>query len=254
VPFITSGFWSKDDIIAGLLTASERRGGVASALYIVLFILALVTAGLTAFYTFRAYFLTFEGEEKVPHEAGHHAHESPPVMWVPLAILAVGAILIGFINAEPFTSGLSTFLERGTPQLERAVFPEISWGVRGPLWLGSLAFAAAGIGGAWWVYVRQPGLASRLSRDVPVAYQASLNKFYVDEVYDLFIVRPLAWFAGLCRGFDLQVVDQIVDLVAQVPRWLGILFGFAQNGLVQFYALAMLLGLTVFLLALGWSY
>ena len=254
VPWITSGFWSKDDILAGLLTASERQGGVASALYVVLFILALVTAGLTAFYTFRAYFLTFWGEEKVPHEAGHHAHESPPVMWVPLATLAVGAILVGFINAEPFTSALSDFLERGTPQLALAVFPEITWAARGPLWLGSLAFAAAGIGGAWWVYVRQPGLAARISHDVPAAYQFSLNKFYVDELYDLFIVRPLSGLARLCRGFDFQVIDQLVDLVAQVPRWLGVLFGFAQNGLVQFYALAMLLGLTVFLLALGWSY
>jgi NADH-quinone oxidoreductase subunit L len=254
VPFITSGFWSKDDIIAGLLTASERRGGVASALYVVLFILALVTAGLTAFYTFRAYFLTFEGEEKVPHEAGHHAHESPPVMWVPLVILAAGALLVGFVNAEPFTAGLSHFLEHGTPQLARAVFPEIAWGTRLLLWLGSLVFAVAGIGGAWWVYVRQPGLAAQVTRDLPVAYQFSLNKFYVDEVYDLFIVRPLGWLADLCRGFDLQVVDNIVDLVAQVPRLLGIVFGFAQNGLVQFYALAMLLGLTVFLLALGWSY
>jgi NADH-quinone oxidoreductase subunit L len=123
-----------------------------------------------------------------------------------------------------------------------------------PFWAGSLAFAAAGIGGAWWVYVRQPGLAGRLARSAPGLYEASYNKFYVDEIYDLVFVRPLVVLAEICRGFDLQVVDNLVDLVAQVPRWLGILFGFAQNGLVQFYALAMLLGLTVFLLALGWSY
>jgi NADH-quinone oxidoreductase subunit L len=257
VPFVTSGFWSKDEILGGLLRASQLRPGVAGGLFVVLFILGLVTAGLTAFYTFRAYFLTFWGEEKVPHEAGHHAHESPPVMWVPLVILAAGALLVGFFNADPFTEGVHRFLER-TPDLAPAFTEELTrpWapGTQAVLWLGSLAFAAAGIGGAWWVYVRQPGLAPRLARSAPALYELSSNKFYVDELYDLFIVRPLKWFADLCGGFDLQIVDNLVDLVAQVPRWLGILFGFAQNGLVQFYALAMLLGLTVFLLALGWSY
>jgi NADH-quinone oxidoreductase subunit L len=255
VPFLTSGFWSKDDILAGLLTASASRPGVAGALYGALLALGLVTAGLTAFYTFRAYFLTFWGEEKVPHEAGHHAHESPPVMWVPLAVLAVGAIVVGFVNAEPFTRGLNEFLKDGTPQLAAADWEGVermTWAARGPLWLGSLAFAAAGIGGAWWVYVRQPGLASRLTAQAPAAYELSLNKFYVDEFYDLIVVRPLGLLAELCRGID-YVVDNLVDLVGRVPGLLGAGFRHTQNGLVQFYALAMLLGMTIFVFALAWS-
>jgi proton-translocating NADH-quinone oxidoreductase chain L len=248
VPFVTSGFWSKDDILAGLLHASEDPGRVGW-LYVALFLLALITAGLTAFYTFRAYFLTFWGEEKVPHEAGHHAHESPLVMWVPLAILAVGAIVVGFVNAEPLTHGLSDFLRERTPDLKAAEVPEAN-----PLlWLGSIAFAAAGIGGAWWVYVRQPGLAAKVSTEAGRAYQWSLDKFYVDELYDLVVVRPLAGFAEFCRIFDLYVVDSLVDLVGQVPRLLGAWFRYTQSGLVQFYAMAMLSGLVIFLAALAWS-
>jgi NADH-quinone oxidoreductase subunit L len=256
VPFVTSGFWSKDDILGGLLTAGQAHSGLTGGLYIALFVLGLVTAGLTAFYTFRAYFLTFWGEEKIPHEAGHHAHESPPVMWVPLAILAVGAIVVGFVNAEPFPPLLNEFLRDGTPQLAAANWQgaeSITWGTRGLLWLGSLAMASAGIGGAWWVYVRQPGLATKVSTEAPGLYQFSLNKFYVDELYDLFIVRPLGWVAEASRVFDLYVVDSLVDLVGQVPRLLGAWFRYTQSGLVQFYAMAMLSGLVIFLAALAWS-
>jgi len=80
----------------------------------------------------------------------------------------------------------------------------------------------------------------------------SLNKFEVDELYDSLIVRPLEGFAEFCRLFDHYVVDGIVDLIGHVPRLTAdILFRPMQNGLVQFYALAMVLGLTVFLIALA---
>jgi NADH-quinone oxidoreductase subunit L len=255
VPFITSGFWSKDDILGGLYHASHLShvpGG--PTLYMILFVLGLGTAGLTAFYTFRAYFLTFWGEEKIPHEAGHHAHESPPVMTVPLVILAAGAILVGFFNAAPFTEGVDHFLQ-WTSDLARGFPPEAAEGIGGRLgfWGLSLLMAAAGIGGAWWVYARQPGLAPRLAHDMPALYQASLNKFYVDELYQAFIVRPLGWLAKGCQVFDFHVVDSLVDLTARVPRALGIVFRPMQNGLLQFYALAMILGLAMFLIALARS-
>ena len=93
VPF--AGFWSKDEILAAAYDASN--GPHFSAMYYLLFIIGMITAGLTAFYTFRAYFMTFWGEEKIPVEAGDHAHESPMVMVVPLMILAVGAVLTGLV-------------------------------------------------------------------------------------------------------------------------------------------------------------
>jgi proton-translocating NADH-quinone oxidoreductase chain L len=249
VPFITSGFWSKDDILAGVWHASRHSD--YPTVYGVLFWAALITAGLTAFYTFRAYFLTFWGEERIPHEAGHHAHESPPVMWVPLAVLAVGALVVGFLNAEPLTDALSHFLAAGTPHLVPAGVIETDTSTRTLLWLGSIVMAAAGIGGAWFVYLRQPGLAGRLAARMQVLYQLSANKFFLDEIYERLIVAPLAGFADFCRLVDAEVVDRLVDLVGQLPRLLGYLFRPVQNGLVQFYALAMVLGLAVFLLALA---
>jgi NADH-quinone oxidoreductase subunit L len=252
VPFLTSGFWSKDEVLAGLLVAGNERGGVAGAIYVVVFIFSLVTAGLTAFYTFRAYFLTFWGEERVPPEAGHHAHESPPVMTGPLTVLALGALLVGFFNAEPFTSALGTFLHGKTPHLALALLPQEHFGpgTMALLWTVSITLTAAGIGGAWWVYVRQPGTAQRIATKAPGLYQLSANKVYLDDVYDRWIVGPLGWFADLCRWFDTNVIDNIVDLVGRLPGLFGYLFRPVQNGLVQFYAIAMVLGLAVFLIAL----
>ncbi|HXG12374.1 MAG TPA: NADH-quinone oxidoreductase subunit L [Gemmataceae bacterium] len=260
VPFVTSGFWSKDEILAGTFEASRQRQS-DGWVYALLFIASLVTAGLTAFYTFRAYFLTFWGEEKIPHEAGEHAHESPLVMTGPLAVLAVGAIVAGFANPAPFAHPLDDFLEpslelppppveEGAALTERpARHEEVNWLKTGLLWLGSIAFTAAGIGGAWWLYERQRRLASQLAADLPGLYQLSLNKFYLDELYAVFVVAPMEALAQISRVID-YVVDGVVDLVGRLPELLGRLFRPMQNGLVQFYALAMALSLMVFLLAL----
>jgi NADH-quinone oxidoreductase subunit L len=83
-----------------------------------------------------------------------------------------------------------------------------------------------------------------------VLYQLSLNKFGFDEIYHAVIVRPLDAFAAACRAVDTYLVDGLVDLVGSLPRSLGGIFRPVQNGLVQFYALAMILGLTVFLIAI----
>src|SRR5207253_375701 len=130
-------------------------------LYAVLFVVGIVTAGLTAFYTFRAYFLTFWGEERIPEEAGHHAHESPPVMLVPLMVLAAGAVFAGIL-VEPFTHWFSHLLEEQwlarTAPLE-ALLPPKSWqhGTNWPTVIGTSCFALGGIALAWWMYVRRPG-------------------------------------------------------------------------------------------------
>jgi proton-translocating NADH-quinone oxidoreductase chain L len=231
-----AGFWSKDEILAVSLGASEYHG-----LYTILFFSGLLTAGLTAFYTFRAYFLTFWGEERIPPEAGHHAHESPPVMTIPLRILAVGAVGAGFL-LWPFrtlilrTPGIGEFHEADVSHLL--------------LLTASIAVVGAGIGLAWLMYYRKPGLADQWAANLQALYQLSLNKFHLDELYYAFVVAPLAAIAAVCRFFDLQVLDSIVDHLGQIPGFVGQLFRPIQNGLVQFYALAMALGLTVFLIAL----
>jgi NADH-quinone oxidoreductase subunit L len=245
VPLL-SGFWSKDDIFAAVVAAGTD--GPYAPLYLILLLSALITAFLTAFYAFRAYFLTFEGELRVPPEAGETPHESPPVMTVPLVILAIGAVGVGII-LEPFTHWLSGFFSL-MPSLPPVAEHEVHW----VLLITSSVIALAGVAGAWWMYLVQPGFASRLVQSVSGLYQLSLNKFYLDELYGFFIVRPLIGLAALSRAVDLYVVDGLVDLVGQVPRFLGLVFRPIQNGLAQFYALAMALGLAVFLVALVWRF
>jgi NADH-quinone oxidoreductase subunit L len=115
----------------------------------------------------------------------------------------------------------------------------------------SILVAFAGIGVAWWMYVREPGSAARLANRFRRAYQLSLNKFYVDEIYEAIPLRFLNALTWLCGFFDQYFVDGLVDFIGQAPRLVGMLFRPVQNGLVQFYALAMILGLIVFLLALA---
>jgi proton-translocating NADH-quinone oxidoreductase chain L len=244
VPLL-SGFWSKDEILDGCFHAWERQTQYANVYFLIL-IIGLLTAGLTAFYTFRAYFLTFWGEERIPPEAGHHAHESPPVMTIPLVILAVGAVVAGII-VEPFTHWLSGFLDTHTDGFEAHAPEHMNF----PLMAISTVLALGGIATAWWMYIKEPGTAGRLASHAQTLYQLSLNKFHVDEIYEALILKPLAGFTAFCRIFDMHILDGFVDLIGQVPRLLGGVFRPVQNGLVQFYALAMILGLTVFLLALA---
>jgi proton-translocating NADH-quinone oxidoreductase chain L len=246
---VLSGFWSKDEILKATLEASGE-GHPYPWVYFTLFIVALITAGLTAFYTFRAYFLTFWGELRIPHEAGEHAHESPRVMLIPLIILAAGALLAGFVNAEPFTDWFGRFLQQ-TWHLRPSTHAVEAGGERYIVILGGTAFALGGILVAAWMYLLRPGVAAAFSSRLQTLYQVFLNKFYLDEIYDFFLVRPVLAFARFCRGFDLNVLDQsIVDHVAQIPRLIGLVFRGIQNGLTQFYALAMAGGLAVFVVAL----
>jgi NADH-quinone oxidoreductase subunit L len=257
---LLSGFWSKDEILGAVLGASQE-GHPHGWIYVILFISALLTAGLTAFYTFRAYFLTFGGELRVPPEAGEHIHESPPVMRVPLIILAVGALVVGFLNAEPLAHWpgphnawhwFGSFLER-TLSLKAPDVEASSGGGVIFLMLGSTVFALGGIALAWVMYVWQPEFTARFTRGIQGLYQLSLNKFYLDELYEFFIVKPLVGVAALSRLLDAGL-DSLVDFMGHIPSYLGVLARPIQNGLAQFYALAMALGLTVFLVALVWRY
>ncbi|HVS40116.1 MAG TPA: NADH-quinone oxidoreductase subunit L [Gemmataceae bacterium] len=239
-PFL-SGFWSKDEIVGAAFVAGPTFGGV----YYALFLAAMLTAFLTAFYTFRAYFLTFWGETRIPEEAGGHAHESPPVMTTPLVILAVFAVGVGAVLALPPWHLFGDFLVR-TPGLVAGPEHGMNWPMMGISGL----IALAGIGLAYWMYVRQPSAAAQAAQTFGPAYTASSHKFFIDEIYDAVIVKPMEGFARAMRWIDQNIVDGLVDLIGQVPRFLGQLFWPIQNGLVQYYALLMVLGLAVFLIAL----
>jgi proton-translocating NADH-quinone oxidoreductase chain L len=243
LPFL-SGFWSKDAILETVLDAGQS-GHSGASMYIVLFIVALVTAALTAFYTFRAYFRTFWGTTKIPLETAAHAHESPLVMTVPLLVLGFGALFVGIV-AEPFTHWFSDFLGR-SPQLGAGGHgSEADHHFNWPLMLGSSAIAIAAALLAMWMYILKPGTAEAVAQRCRSWYGLSLNRLYVDEIYNLLFVQPLRAIAIICNAIEALVFD-IVRLIAAIPRGVADAIRPLQNGLVQFYALTTAMGLAAFI-------
>jgi NADH-quinone oxidoreductase subunit L len=241
---LLSGFWSKDLILESLSEASE--GNHATTAYFVILLLACLTAFMTAFYTFRAYFLTFWGPEKIPAEAGHHAHESPRVMTVPLMVLAVGALFVGIV-AEPFTHWFSHFLEK-THTLHQAAVKsgarplahEFNWTIA----IVSTLCAFGGAGLAALMY--KAGEPAQLPAPVEKVFTLSRNKLYVEDAYESAVVKPAVGLAFLAKAFD-GFLDALARLISALPKFFGQWTRPIQNGLLQFYALSMALGLAVFL-------
>ncbi|MFM7864586.1 MAG: proton-conducting transporter membrane subunit, partial [Planctomycetaceae bacterium] len=234
VPLL-AGFWSKDEILAVLMAASktgEHRLFFGSVL-----VVASLTALLTAFYTFRAYFMTFWGPEKFPEEAGHHPHEATPIMAWPLRILAVAALFIGlavgpthlFSNTLAKTTGLIPF---------EAHFHLDVMAL-------SVFIASAGIGMAWMFYVAMPKVPATIAVVLKPLYVISQGKFYLDEILYVLVVLPLRGIAFLSTLFDRLVIDGLIDSLATVPRVLGDRVRSTQNGVVTSYAGLMWAGLVV---------
>jgi NADH-quinone oxidoreductase subunit L len=242
IPF--AGFWSKDLILIAL----RQRGGEALAgwIYPTLYYVGIGTAALTALYTFRAYFLTFFGPEKIPPEAGHHAHESPTSMTLPLVILA-GCSLVAGAYFE-FTHGFADFLQR-TPSLAcRLPVAEAVAGhgdIHAEVMLTSIVVGLAGIFLAAVIYLGSRAKAQRLAwaADWFALYRLSYGKFFIDQTYNVLIVWPLVGLAWLLALADHYLIDGLVDLIGWLPRFFGSRLRPLQGGLVPFYALAMILGL-----------
>jgi len=246
--FPFAGFFSKDEILAAVQQQASHR-----ALFGVLYAIGLATAFLTAFYAFRAFFCTFHGQERIPEEAGEHAHEAPPSMTGPLVALAAGSLVVGAWFW--MTGGLTRFLAQ-SPSLAflaaGAVEAPETHGGAALVALLSTALALAGIAAAWYLYVISPGTLARLTRVMQAVglYGLSYGKFFFDQIYAMLIVWPLEGIARLCYQADRYLIDTLVDLVGLVPKALGAGLRSLQGGMIQFYALAMALGLLVLLLAL----
>jgi NADH-quinone oxidoreductase subunit L len=201
-----AGFFSKDEI---LLAAWETG-------YTGVFAVALVTAGLTAFYMFRLYFLSYWGEAR--SEGSRGAHEAPVVMLIPLLVLGVLSVIAGFFPVQAFVS-LEAF--KGGMHWEIAI--------------PATLVALAGIALAWRMYGRERtpaelgGVAAR-------AHSLLENKFYVDEAY-LFVTRRIIFrlIAGPIAWFDRRVVDDMVDFSGWLTRKSGEGLSRLQTGQVQTY-------------------
>ena len=231
---LLSGFWSKDDILAALSAASQHSG---HQLYFqVIFGIAAFTALLTAFYTFRAYFMTFWGPEKFPEEAGHHPHDAPPVMAWPLRLLAICAVAIGAVVGPTHLFGNYLHHMVGMPHAEEP------HGLHFGLMAVSAVVALAGIGIAYLLYVSAPETPGRLAAAFSPLYRLSLGKLYFDELLTALIVLPLRLLAKLATLIDTYVIDRIVDGIGGLPQRFSDLPKRLHGGLVSSYALVMWAG------------
>jgi len=354
--FPFAGFWSKDAVLAAvhdkvhaidhelehrhlphpanehhaeltvtaatpLATWSESQLTTSRRVYWWLYYGGILTAFLTAFYTFRAFSLTFYGPERIPHQAGHHAHESPAAMVSPLMLLAVCSAVVGVVCiADSFNWGANHFVNflAHTPSLAVGTIattktaPEFHLDVAGL----STVVALAGMGLAMFFYMGEPsearflkqtfdlqgrekltdpqwvielervswiGFVTRRLRSIGLGwavaavaymlglvslilslpliagsfftpYRLSRDKFYFDELYSALVVWPLQALAAVCYWLDRWLVDGLVNLTGKVPLAAGWLMRPLQMGLVQFYALAMVLGMLILVAArLMWA-
>ena len=202
------------------------------------------TAGMTAFYVFRAFFLTFFGEYKGKHaqpahhdpdtahqDTHHHGapHESPAVMWIPLAILAVLSLGGGFINIPHFLEPLFPLAEGESAR-----------------WLEYTATAAglAGIALAYLFYVVSPGLPESLANSFKGLYNLIYNKYFVDEFYDATVVEPVVDGSRqlLWRVADVELIDGAANGIGTTARGVGRLLRRAQSGYIRNYAAWVLAG------------
>ena len=237
VPFL-SGFFSKDAI----LTSAFAGGHYA------LWAAGLLGAIMTAFYMFRLVYLTFYGAERVSRESGQHIHESPRAMTISLVFLAVFSVLAGYIGLPALFGKkadlFGRFLE-GTFKTERH---HLAGSTEGLLVLLATASALGGIALAFAFYRRTPALPSRMASRFPGVYRLLVGKYFIDEVYDAVVVRPLVRGAEMIYDhFDLKVIDGALDGSAAAAGLAGRGLNVLQSGLVRDYALAFLIGAIIFL-------
>ncbi len=239
IPIGFAGFLSKDSIIESTYAAGTGVGQYA-------WVMLVLAAAMTAFYSWRLIFMTFYGPEKGDKHAHEHAHESGWVMTVPLIVLAIGATLAGMLWYGDFVGagsqaffGNSVFTGAENEVLHRAHhIPEL---------IASAPFFAMLVGFvlAWIFYIRAPKIPAALAGQFNVLYRLLLNKYYFDEIYD-FVFTQNAKRLGhfLWKRGDGSVIDGTINGVALglVPRVTRLAHRL-QSGYVYHYALATVLGL-----------
>jgi NADH-quinone oxidoreductase subunit L len=220
-----AGFWSKDEILLGAYESHNY----------VLFTLGVVAAFCTAFYIFRVFFMTFTGEFRGEKEVYDHAHESGPVMAIPLVLLAIMATVAGLFNSPVTNYWFERFILKGG-EMGHVYDPSI--GLMGISTLVGLL----GIGLAFLMYKSKAIKPESVAKSLIPFYNLSYNKFYVDELYNYIIVKPVVWIGHLLNFIDKWIVDGLVHLFGEATFIGALGLKYSQNGQVQTYGLVTALG------------
>ena len=232
---LTAGYFSKDAIIESAYASHNPLAFYG-------YLMTVVAAGLTSFYSWRLIFKTFHGE---PHDQEHYeaAHESPLWMLIPIGVLAAGSILAGFPFKELFAgAGVDEFF-RESLKMHPGIIEDMEK-MPEAIKLLPTAMMALGFVVAWLFYIRRPYMPVELARQHQMLYQFLLNKWYFDELYDLIFVRPVKWIGRfLWKVGDGYIIDGfgpdgvsagVLDVTRNVVR--------LQTGYLYHYAFAMLIG------------
>jgi NADH-quinone oxidoreductase subunit L len=196
--------------------------------------------------------MTFTGPLRVPEEAGHHAHESPPVMTYPLYILAAASAISGLwiFSTDALGSFLPATPSLWAPAVASTAVPHLfHWDIA---MQGTLA-AAIGIAIAAYGHYGRRSDEPQMERYLGSLGTVFANRFYFDELYVITVVRPLEMLSSIAAAFDSYVVDGLVDAIGHLPPSLAGVVRRLQSGLIQRYALAGVMGVLVIVASLVWS-
>ena len=271
-----AGFFSKDEILGRAFSRSAMMDR-----YLALWIVGVITAGLTAFYMFRLLFQTFFGLSRVSHHAEHHIHESPRSMTLPLAILAFFSIVGGWValpalwgGESPFEKFLDPVLTGVVPETAAIHFAHHTL-LKEYLLMGvSVGIAVLGLWLAHRLYLKFPHAHEKIAESWPVLHNVLVHKYYVDEIYDALFVNRIkdlstgfglfdakvidglgvngsAWlaraFSRISMWWDKWVVDGLVNFVGKFTQLLSAPVRMLQTGVFSSYAVLILLGLAILL-------
>lgn len=265
-----SGFYSKDSIIEAVHESQLWGSGFA-------YFAVLASVFVTALYSFRMYFMVFHGKERYDqnpdahhhgddhghgHDGDHHEpHESPWVVWLPLVMLAIPSVVIGYLTIDPLLFGDyfkgAIFVDEGKheamKELAEAFHGPMAMALHGltaaPFWL-----AVSGVAVAWYLYLINPAVPAVIKRAFGPVYRLLENKYYMDWFNENVIARATrALGTGLWKGGDQGIIDgaivngswKLVGRIAGAVRWI-------QSGYIYHYAFAMLLGIFILMTCFVW--
>jgi NADH-quinone oxidoreductase subunit L len=235
-----SGFFSKDEIL--WWSFGSTRG------HWMLWVLGAAAAGMTAFYMFRLVFMTFFGEQKTDPRAKDHIPESPATITIPLIILALLALVGGYIGIPTLLGGANRFEHFLAPVFEHSqkLHHIAAHGAHSTEWalmIISVLIAFSGIFLAWRMYMKNPELPSRFVARFAYAHRVIFNKWYIDELYDCVFVNPCKRVGTFFwRAIDVCIVDGVVNGVGWAVRGIGRGLRYTQSGYIHNYAAVMVIG------------
>ncbi len=232
-----AGFFSKDEILYSALASG----------HVLIWMIGVLVAGMTAYYTFRMIFVVFHGTPR-DQQAFDHAHESPKVMTVPLVILAIGSVSAGFYNLPAIFGGHLKFSQWLAPSL-------VEHHPHGGIGLEILAVAASVVAFVIGVSIAYRKFSVPVAEPVYKGFNKfGYHKFYVDELYHTVIVRPYQFIGkAISRVIEPFVVDAPVQASGWLYRMFGLAFKVFQGGYVKVYAIYMVIGLSVLSLLVSQS-